>query len=45
MGEQRMMMFENRVLRRILDPRDMSWQENGENSITKSFMICTLHQG
>jgi hypothetical protein len=37
-------MFENRMLRRILDQKEMKWQESGENFITRSFVICTLHQ-
>jgi hypothetical protein len=40
--EQRLGVFENRVLRRIFGPkRD---EENGENCIMKSFTICTLCQ-
>jgi hypothetical protein len=40
--EQRLKGFENRVLRRIFGPkRD---EVRGENSITRSFMICTLRQ-
>jgi hypothetical protein len=36
--------FENRVLKRIFGPkRDEVW-ENGENSIKRSFMICSLRQ-
>jgi hypothetical protein len=27
-----------------MDRREMRWQEYGENSIIKSFMICTLRQ-
>jgi hypothetical protein len=27
-----------------LDRRGMRWRENGENCITRSFVICTLHQ-
>jgi hypothetical protein len=37
-------MFENRVLRRILDQRRMKWQESGENFIMRSSVISTLHQ-
>jgi hypothetical protein len=40
--ELRLRVFENRVLRKIFGPkRD---EETGENCITRSFMICTLHQ-
>jgi hypothetical protein len=40
--ERRLMVFENKVLRRIFRPkRD---EVTGENCITKSFMICTLRQ-
>jgi hypothetical protein len=39
--EHKLRMFENRVLGKILGPkREMS----GEDCITRSFMICTLHQ-
>jgi hypothetical protein len=40
----RLRVFENRVLMRILDRREMRCRENGENCITRSFVICTLHQ-
>jgi hypothetical protein len=40
--KHRLRVFENRVLRRISGPkRD---EENGENCITRSFVICTLRQ-
>jgi hypothetical protein len=40
--EHRLGVFKNRVLRRKFGPkRD---EENGENCIMKSFMICTLLQ-
>jgi hypothetical protein len=42
--EHRPGVVENRVLRRIFGPKEMSWQENGENCIMKSFTICTLCQ-
>jgi hypothetical protein len=35
-------LFENRVLRRIFEPRRDEVTGNGENCITKSFMIYTL---
>jgi hypothetical protein len=40
--EHRLGVFENRVLRRIFGPKRV--EVNGENCITKSFMICTLRQ-
>jgi hypothetical protein len=40
--EHRLRVFENRVLRRIFGPkRDEMTRENGENCITRSFMICS----
>jgi hypothetical protein len=42
--EQRLRVFENRVLRRIFGPKRDEVTVNGENCITKSFMICTLRQ-
>jgi hypothetical protein len=40
--EHRFRVFENRVLRRMFGPRSEE-QENGENYITRSFLICTIH--
>jgi hypothetical protein len=37
-------MFENRVLRRIFEPKSDERREGGKNCITMSFMICTLRQ-
>jgi hypothetical protein len=37
--EDRLRMFENKVLRRIFGPK-----EDGENCIMRSFVICTLSQ-
>jgi hypothetical protein len=42
--ERRLRVFEDRVLRRILDQREMKWQEVGENYIMRSFITCTLCQ-
>jgi hypothetical protein len=42
--KHRLRVFENRVLRRIFGPKGMRWLENGENCITRSFVICTLRQ-
>jgi hypothetical protein len=39
--EHRLMVFENRVLRRIFGPKQ---QENGESCTMGSFIICTHHQ-
>jgi hypothetical protein len=36
--------FENRVLRKILDLRGRKWQMAGEDCIMRSFITCTLHQ-
>jgi hypothetical protein len=36
--------FENRVLRRIFGPKRDEVTGDGENYITRSFMICTLCQ-
>jgi hypothetical protein len=43
-GQRRLRVFENRVLRRIFGPRREEVTGNGENYITRSFMICTPHQ-
>jgi hypothetical protein len=37
--EHKLRVFENRVLRRIFGPK-----RDGESCITRSFIICTLHQ-
>jgi hypothetical protein len=42
--EQRLRVFENRLLRRILNLRGKKWREAGEDFIMRSFMTCTLHQ-
>jgi hypothetical protein len=39
--EYRLRMFENRVLRKISVPKRDEVMEDGENCITRSFMICT----
>jgi hypothetical protein len=36
--------FENRVARKILGPKRQEVRGAEENSITKRFMICALHQ-
>jgi hypothetical protein len=36
--------FENKVLRRIFEPKRDEVTEGGENCIMKSFVICTLRQ-
>ena len=42
--EPRLMVFENRVLRRIFVPRREEVTGSGENYIMGSLMICTAHQ-
>jgi hypothetical protein len=45
MEEHRLRVFENRMLRRIFEPkREMKRQEVGENYIMRSFITCTLLQ-
>ena len=38
-----MIMFENRVLRRIFGPKREEVTGNGENYIMRSLMFCTPH--
>jgi hypothetical protein len=40
--EHRLRVFENKVLKRILDGRGVKWREVGEICITRTFMIFTL---
>jgi hypothetical protein len=42
--EYRLRVFENRVLRRNLDRREMKWREIGGNCIMRSFITCTPNQ-
>ena len=42
--EHRMRVFENRVLRNIFLLKRVEVTRSGENYITRSFMICTVHQ-
>jgi hypothetical protein len=42
--KHRLRVFENRVLRRIFGPKRDDVRENGEDYITKSFMLCIPHQ-
>jgi hypothetical protein len=37
-------MSKNSVLRRIFGSIETKWQDNEENCIMRSFIICTLHQ-
>ena len=41
--ERRLRVFENRVLRRIFEPKRDGVKESGENCIMRSLMICTPH--
>jgi hypothetical protein len=41
--EHKLRVFENRVVRRIFGPKRDGVTESGENCITRSFIICTLH--
>jgi hypothetical protein len=41
--ENRLRVFENRVLRGIFGPK-MKWKETGEDYIMRSFITCTLHK-
>jgi hypothetical protein len=40
--EDRLRVFENKVLRRIFEPKRV--EVTGENCIMRSFVICTLRQ-
>jgi hypothetical protein len=42
--EKTLRVFENSVLRRIFGPKRDGAGGGGENSITRSYMICALHQ-
>jgi hypothetical protein len=42
--EHGLRVFENRVLRRILELRGTKLQETEEDCIVRSFKTCTLHQ-
>jgi len=42
--KRRLMVFENRVMRRIFGPKRQRQQGNGGNYIMRSLMICTPHQ-
>jgi hypothetical protein len=44
MGEHRLKILENRVLRRIFGPKRDGVTGGGENYTTRSFVICTLRQ-
>jgi hypothetical protein len=43
--ENRLNVFENKVLRRIFEPKRDEMTEGEENCIMRNFMICTLCQG
>jgi hypothetical protein len=42
-GKHRLRVFQNRVLRRIFGQKRKK-QDGGENYISNSFIICTVHQ-
>jgi hypothetical protein len=42
--ECRLMVFENRMLRRIFGPKRVEVKRSGENYIIRSLVICTPHQ-
>jgi hypothetical protein len=42
--EHRLKVFENRVLRRIFEPKMKKWQEAREDCILRSFITCTPHK-
>jgi hypothetical protein len=42
--DQRLMVFENIRLRIIFEPKGDEVTEGGEICITRTFMICTIHQ-
>ena len=42
--ERRLMVIENRELRKIFGPKGRKWQAGGENYIIWSCMLCTPHQ-
>jgi hypothetical protein len=42
--EQRLRVFENRVLRRIFGPKREEVTRGWKNCIMRSFKNCTLHQ-
>jgi hypothetical protein len=42
--EHKLRVFENRVLRRIFGPKQDGVTEGEESCITRSYIICTLHQ-
>jgi hypothetical protein len=44
LGEHRLRVFENRVLRRIFGLKREKWLEAVEDNIMRSFITCTLQQ-
>jgi hypothetical protein len=42
--ENRLRVFENRILKEYLDLRGMKQQENGESCTMRSFIFCTPPQ-
>jgi hypothetical protein len=44
MEKHRLRVFENGCGGEYVDQRDMKQQEEGDNCIVRSFIICALHQ-
>jgi hypothetical protein len=42
--ERRLTVFENRVPRRISEPKKYEVRESGDDYAMRSFMICTAHR-
>jgi hypothetical protein len=42
--EHRLRVVENRVLRKVFGPKRDEVSGEGENCVTRSFVICTFHQ-
>jgi hypothetical protein len=42
--EHRLRVFENRVLRKVFEPKETKLQEAGQSCIKRSFIACTLLQ-
>jgi hypothetical protein len=42
--EDRLRLFQNKVLRGISEPKRKNWQEVRESYIRRNFITCPLHQ-